>query len=595
MPGPIFESFADCALRNPSRPALLVKRQGRYAPISYADLASTVETAASHLARLGLGKGDPLGILSSNRPEWVITDLACQKLGAIVVPIYTTLSPAGVKYILDECRPKLLVIENAALFGMVSELGSDRGMDMACILIDSAADGSSAGCIPFRDLTKPIDPSPTAAPAVKESDPATIVYTSGTTGEPKGVMLTHGNILSNVRAVVERYQVSARDTIVSYLPLCHMLERTCGHYAMLLSGATIAYAESIGTVSADVRSVRPTIMLAVPRVIEKAFEQAVAQVGQGSALKRRLIARTIADLNTRADLRYAGKKLPLWFRLRCAGLDSAIASQFRKIGGGRLRILASGGAPLDRKIAKTYYVLGYNIVEGYGLTETSPVVCSNSVAENTLGTVGRPVRDVQVRIGPEDEILVKGPSVMAGYFRKPDETAKVIDSDGWFHTGDQGRFDSKGNLVIIGRIKDIIVTSYGKNIPAAAIESRIAKSRFVSQAMLYGDRRKYITALVVPVCPAIEEFAASEGIPAMAYDVLLDDPRIRALIAGEIEHATEGLAHYEKVKEFALIAEEFSAGNGLLTPLMKLRRAQVAERYREQIESMYETHGRGTE
>lgn len=595
MPGPIFESFAECAVRNPRRPALLVKRQGRYAPISYADLASTVDTAAIHLGKLGLGKGDPLGILSSNRPEWAITDLACQKLGAIVVPIYTTLSPAGVRYILDDCRPKVLVLENAALFRMVLELGFDRAMDMACILIDSAADGSSAGCISFRDLTKPIDPPPTAAPEINESDPATIVYTSGTTGEPKGVVLTHGNILSNVRAVVERYEVNAHDTIVSYLPLCHMLERTCGHYAMLLSGARIAYAESIGTVFADVRSVRPTIMLAVPRVVEKAFEQAVVQVGQGSALKRRLIARTIVDLNTRADLRYAGKKVPLWLRLRCAGLDRAIAAQFRRVGGGRLRILASGGAPLDRKIAKTYYVLGYNIIEGYGLTETSPVVCSNSVAENTLGTVGRPVRDVQVRIGPDDEVLVKGPSVMAGYFRKPDETARVIDSDGWFHTGDQGRFDPKGNLVIIGRIKDIIVTSYGKNIPAAAIESRIIQSRHISQAMLYGDRRKYITALVVPIRAAIEEFAAAEGIPEMAYEALLEDPRVRALIAGEIERATEGLAQYEKVKEFALIAEEFSIGNGLLTPLMKLRRAQVAERYRERIESMYDTHERGTE
>lgn len=579
----------DCATRNSASPALLVRRRGRYVPVTYAELLSTVDTSAIHLSEMGLHKGDTVAILSTNRPEWAIADLACHRLGAIVIPIYPTLSPAVMKYIIDESKPRILFVEDAKLFEPLQVFRPAFADEMVWVLVDPAGVPASRGFIPFKNLEGRVDSRSIAMAAVASADPATIVYTSGTTGEPKGVVLTHGNIVSNARAVAERYQVSPNDTVLSYLPLCHMLERTCGYYAILFSGATIAYAQSLATVFEDVLSVRPTIMLAVPRVIEKAFEQAVIQVGQRSPLKRRLISLTVSDLNTRTDLTYAGKRVPLWLRIRCAILDTTIAAQFRRIGGGKLRILASGGAPLDRKIAKTYHVLGYNIIEGYGLTETSPVVCSNSVADNRLGTVGKPLRGVEVKIRENDEIVVRGPSVMAGYFNKPEETARAIDGDGWFHTGDQGRFDPRGNLVITGRIKDIIVTSYGKNIPAAAIEAHICQSPYISQVMLCGDRRKFITALIVPFRPAIERFAHSEGLGITQYDAILEDQRVRVLIASEIERTTDDLAAYEKVKAFTLLSEEFSLANGLLTPLMKLRRAQVADRYRDVIQSMYDT------
>ena len=334
-------------------------------------------------------------------------------------------------------------------------------------------------------------------------------------------------------------------------------------------------------------------MHAVPRVSYRAFEYAAAEFGRGSRVKRWLVDLTIKDLNARADLRYQGKRVGPWLRLRCALLDRTIAAQFRKIGGGRLRILASGGAPLDRRIAKTYYVLGYNIVEGYGLTETSPVVCSNSISENTLGTVGRPVLGVDVRVGDNDEILVRGPNVMRGYHNKPEETARTIDVDGWFHTGDQGRFDPRGNLVITGRIKDLIVTSYGKNVSATAIELRITQSPYISQAMLYGDRMKYIVALIVPFRDATERLAEEIGIATDGYPTLLNNGGIRSFFAQEIERATADLSHFEQVKNFSLIEEEFSVANGLLTPLMKLRRSQVAERYRSTIASMYDERTEG--
>ena len=584
----LYGAFRESADRHAGRPALLVRKQGRYTPIRYADLAAAVHRASVRLSQMGIAKGDAVGILSANRPEWVITDLACMRLGAIVVPIYPTLSRETVKYIIDDSQMKTIVVENAHLLATISELRSELQGSVECVLIDPIGVAPEALFVSFQELlAQPGGGDEQSAAPVSAEDVATIVYTSGTTGEPKGVVLTHGNILANVQAVMERYQASAHDIVVSYLPLCHMLERTCGYYAMLLSGAAIAYAESMLTVFADVLDIRPTIMLTVPRVVEKAFEQAVVQVGRNSRFKRGLIKRTIMDLNARADLRFNQKPVPSWLRLRCAVLDRTIAAQFRKIGGGRLRIVGSGGAPLDRKIAKTYYVLGYNIIEGYGLTETSPVVCSNSVADNTLGTVGKPVRGVQVRIGENDEVLVRGPNVMQGYFHKPEETARVIDADGWLHTGDQGRFDSRGNLVITGRIKDLIVTSYGKNVPAAAIEARIAQSPFVSQVMLSGDRRKYIVALVVPFRSAIERYAADREIEAADYPTLLDDARIRSLIADEIDRTTVDLSSYEKVKGFTLLAEEFTVANGLLTLLMKMRRAQVAERYRSTIDAMY--------
>ncbi len=585
----IHASFAECARRNPDRPALLVRDRGRgrYVPISYEEVSADVERAADSLSRLGLSKGDAVGILSANRPEWVIADLACMKLGAVVVPIYSTLSPATIKYIIADSRMKMLLVENSSLLRMISEIRTELDGCWKCIVIEKTEDGSDPSCIPFDVLLQPRETVPAGGHSVSPDDVATIVYTSGTTGEPKGVVLTHRNIVANTRAVAERYGLGDRDIVLSYLPLCHMFERTCGYYALLFSGASIAYAESISTVLRDALSVRPTLVLAVPRVVEKAFEQAAAQVSRGSRLARWLIARTIKDLNARADLRYNRERVGPWLRLRCLLLDRMIASQFRKIGGGRLRILAVGGAPLDRKVAKTYYLFGYNIVEGYGLTETSPVVCSNSVSENTLGTVGKPLRNVEVRIGENEEVLVRGPSVMRGYIGRPDETARAIDAEGWLHTGDQGRFDDKGNLVITGRIKDLIVTSYGKKVPAAAIEGRICRSGFISQAMLYGDRCKYIVALIVPSRPAVERFATETGIESLRYEDLLADGRIHALIEGEIEKATVDLAPYEKVKAFALVPEEFSIVNGLLTPLMKLRRVQVVERYRDRIASMY--------
>jgi long-chain acyl-CoA synthetase len=589
MTDTLYDAFLETANRYPQRTALMVKKQGRYTAMTYRQLAKQVNAVARNLAEMGLGKRDAIAILSSNRPEWVMADLAALKLGAVVVPIYPSSSPGTVRYIIQDSNAQLLIVENTDLFTAISSALGEIGRPLKGIIIDAVEADVRPELMLFSRLLASVNENAVEEPVISPQDIATIVYTSGTTGEPKGVVLTHANIRSNVQAMVSRYQISAADTFLSYLPLCHMFERTCGYYAILFSGGVIAYAENTATVAADVLAVRPTVLLAVPRVIEKAFEHAVHEVSQNSRVKRRLVSFTITSLNERADLRYRGQRVPLGLRLRCFVLDKTIAAKFRKIGGGRLRIIASGGAPLDRKIAKTYYVLGYNLVEGYGMTEASPVICSSSVLDNILGTVGKPVPGVEVRIGENEEIIVRGPSVMQGYLNKPGETARVIDQDGWLHTEDQGRFDARGNLIITGRIKDLIVTSYGKKVAAAAIEAKIAGSPYISQVMVYGDRRKYLTALVVPMRKTVERYAADEGISADSYESLLKDTRIRARIAAEIEEATKDCAPYEKVKEFALIAEEFTIESGLLTPLLKLRRKLVAERYCSTIESLYET------
>jgi long-chain acyl-CoA synthetase len=367
-----------------------------------------------------------------------------------------------------------------------------------------------------------------------------------------------------------------------------MIERTCGYYAMLLSGVTIAYAGDLSTIVEDVQAIRPTILIIVPRIVEKIYEAVERKVLESSLVRRRMVFGSIRTLNERTNREYRGQKVPLQLRIRSALADRLVASRFRSIAGGRLRLLVSGGAPLDRGLAKTLLVLGFNILEGYGLTEASPVVASALPGDNRLGTVGKPLEGVSIRFGDADEILVSGPNIMKGYLNRPDETAKAIDPGGWLHTGDQGKIDERGNLVITGRIKELIITSYGKNVAPVPIEAEIAKSPYIDQALLYGDNRKYITALIVPEKCAIENYARENGLISAGYEELLGSSEIRKLISGEIERTTADRARYEKVKAFSLVPDSFTVANKLLTPTLKLRRKRVTEKYSDVIEAMYD-------
>lgn len=586
----IYEIFLASVRANPNRTALMYKKDRQYLGITYTALNDAINAVAAHFEKLGINKGDAVAIMSYNRPEWAIADLAVLKLGGVVVPIYYIpgheFSPANVSYILNDSKAKLIFVENAELFFLIEQIRKETPSLKKVVLFEHSKAGAK-DFLRFADMKKTEYRATDEVIALSGIDTATIVYTSGTTAEPKGVVLTHNNIISNALSAMKKYHFTPEDVVISYLPLAHMFERTCGYYTVLFAGGCIGYAGDLSTVAHDAEKIRPTILLAVPRVIEKAYNTAVNKVEGSSPLKRGLVSKAIRHLNEYTNLKYKKMKIPLGLRLSCSFYKAFVASKFKKLGGGRIRLIVSGGAPLNRQIAKTLYVLGFNIVEGYGLTETSPVVTCNAVEDNRLGTVGKPFEDVEVKIAENNEILVKGPNVMKGYYNRPTETAKVIDQDGWFHTGDQGKFDEYGNLIITGRIKEIIVTSAGKKIAPAPIEAKISISRYIEQVMLYGDKRNYLIALVVPNQSAVEEYANKKAIPFDTYSTLLARDEIKELIKHEIAEATSELASYERVKAFALLEQGFSVENGMLTATFKLKRAKVAEKYFHLIEKIY--------
>ncbi len=595
-PQTIYHLFHDSAIRHADRVALMVKgRNGQYIGITYRELKETVGRLAGALQSLGIAPGDRVAIYSRNRPEWAVADLAVLKLGGIVVPVYQTLPPAAVADIINDSGSRLLFVQDAELFSGLETVSQRCPTLLDVVFFEDPGrrvckgDRTFSGLLAHRPAA-PDEPPSNHAPGVSPGNPATIVYTSGTTGEPKGAVLTHGNIVSNALAAKRRFRFTADDVILSYLPLCHMFERTCGYYTFLFAGARIAYAQDMTTIVDDIRLVRPTILIAVPRIIEKVYQAVSQRILESTVVRRKLVTAAMGTLNEYWNRIYRGLKIPITLSLKRFFYDAVVAAKFRRIAGGRLRLLVSGGAALDKSIEKALHILGFNIIQGYGLTETSPVVTCRSVADNRLGTVGKPLDGVEVRIGEDDQILVRGPNVMKEYFGKPEETKAAIDEGGWFHTGDQGRFDEDGNLIITGRIKELLITSYGKNVAPVAIERKLAGSPYVEQSVLIGDGRKYLTALIVPRREMVSRYAAEQGLRADDYAGLLRTAALRDLFADQIARATADLPGFEQVRAFTLLAETFTVENGLLTPTLKVRRGKILERYCHQIEDMYGPH-----
>jgi long-chain acyl-CoA synthetase len=596
MADTIYASFAAVAGRNPSATALMNRVDGVYRRTSFAELSRLVDEVAAGLAARGVRPGDRIGIYSYNRPEWVVADLAIVKLGAVVVPIYHTLPADAVGYILRDAEVGHLIVETPELFGVVLSVLESAPALKDVIVLFSHGTESRAGKTLFsfeslRSAGAEALAADTGLRAPHEGAPddlVTIVYTSGTTGEPKGTMLSHANILSNVNAAIRMFSLGPGDSMVSFLPLCHMFERTCGYYSMLLAGAAIAYAESLATIARDVREVKPTLLIVVPRVLEKVYNTVVEKVVTGPGLSRRLMIAALRTSSRWARLKAKKQRPPLGLRFTHWLLGLLVVRRLRRLGGGRIRLIVSGGAPLDRKLARVFGNLGFTIIEGYGLTETAPVVCAGVPGEERVGTVGRPFPGVEVRIAGSGEILVRGPNVMKGYLNKPEETAQAIDAEGWFHTGDLGRFDDHGNLIITGRIKEIIVNSYGKNISPVPIEQALTGSKYIEQAVIIGDRRPFLAALIVPSRLVIGDYAREAGIAAPSFEKLLADERVRALFRSEIGRILANFAQYDQVRAFQLIAEPFTVENGLLTPSLKTRRSHIALAYRHEIDRLYQ-------
>jgi long-chain acyl-CoA synthetase len=582
--------YREAVEKHRNKVALRHGRDGRGSRLTYGELDKWVDAVAAKLVSLGVKQGDTVGILAGNRPQWVIADLAILSLGASVVPLYPTLPPSYLQYIINDSKMTALVAGDPVLLTSISTVMDETPHLKQTLLLDDAAiaSGTSGFSSDLRsDSMDDMARRAVAYPSVSADDVATIVYTSGTTGAPKGVVLTHANIVSNAKALTDRYGICAEDSIVSYLPLSHMFERTCGYYTFLFAGATITYAENMTTIARDVKAAHPTVLIAVPRVLEKAHATARWRIEGDSKRKQAFVTNAIKNLNEIANRRYKGEKVSPWLSFKCMLYDRLVAKKFRDAAGGRLRIIVSGGASLDKSIAKILFIVGFNVLEGYGMTEASPVIACSPMDGIRLGTVGTPLEGVEVKIGENEEILVRGPNVMRGYLGRDEETAEALDADGWLHTGDQGSMED-GYLSITGRLKDLIVTSYGKNISPRPIEEKLTKSKYIEQVMVYGDDRKYLVALVVPDSEALKQFAEERAIPTDDYAALLARDEIHELIAGEVESVNEDAPSYEQIRGFDILPEAFTLENGLLTPTLKPRRGRISMMYEGLIERLYD-------
>jgi long-chain acyl-CoA synthetase len=591
-PGTLNHLFFDAVTTYKKPDALQVRRNGRYEPISHATVEQRVRRTALGLEELGVRSGDRVAILSENRPEWAITDFACLQLGVTDVPIYPNLPSDQIAYVLRDSGAVAIFVSNAEQAAKVAPIRGECPTLRHVITFADSAEGADVTLSSLETSGAAVDTDARRAVlrdramAVRPDDVATLIYTSGTTGEPKGVMLTHDNIFSNVAASRVAVPFEGNDTCLSFLPLSHIFERMAGHYLMFATGTSIAYAESVDTVPLNLSEVRPTLVLSVPRLYEKMYARVLESALSGGAVKKQIFfwARGVAD--RWADVTLAGGTPAGLLAVQYKIAQRLVFSKLQARTGGRLRYFVSGGAPLAPEINKFFYAAGLVILEGYGLTETSPVMAVNTPANFRLGTVGKPIAGVEVTIASDGEILTRGPNVMKGYYNKPTATAEAIDSEGWFHTGDIGEIRD-GFLAITDRKKDIIVTAGGKNIAPQPIENKIKTNKYVSQAVMIGDKRKFPVVLVVPNWDSLEKWAKLQNILWTDRAQLLAMPTIRKKMEKEVASEVSELARYEMPKKVALLEHDFSIERGELTPTLKVKRRVVDKTYKKQIDDLY--------
>ncbi len=572
--------------------ALRVKVGNAYQPISHRTLAERVRHVAFGLRGLGVACADRVAILSENRPEWAIADYACLTAGMTDVPIYPTLPAEQIAYILRDSGVVAIFVSTAEQSQKIAEIRDQLPALKHVITFDDAIVPGSTITIASLEAKGAAAMTPDAAAryradalAIEAGEVATIIYTSGTTGEPKGAMLTHGNIASNVAAVIGLLELSKDDVSLSFLPLSHILERMFD-YVMFAAGVSIAYVESMDTIAANMQEVRPTIVVSVPRIYEKVYGRITDKALHAGGAKRRtfLWACKVGDKWTTEML--AGRTPGGLLALQHSIADKLMFSKVRAAVGGRIRYFVSGGAPLSTGINRFFYAAGCRIYEGYGLTETSPVISVNTPARLTIGTVGPPIPGVEVRVAEDGEILTRGPHVMKGYLNHPEATSAAIDAEGWFYTGDIGTLED-GLLRITDRKKDIIVTSGGKNIAPQPIENQVKLNKYVAQAVMIGDRRKFPVILVVPDFEQLDRWAGYKKISTADRREMLANPLVRAKMEKEVLGGLANLAHFERPKKVVLLENDFTIDSGELTPTLKVKRRTVDRKFRALIDAAY--------
>ena len=582
--------LAQSVIAYPKTDFMLFKKAGAYAPISAREFGDGVKHLALGLQALGFGAGQKLCLLSENRPAWTMTDFATLCAGGLTVPIYTTLVSEQVRYIIEDSDATVVVVSNADQWKKIEPLRAGLAKVRHYMTF---ADEAPAGVLSLKtvmDKGKAVAESDPGlfdklVARVKPEDEVTVIYTSGTTGVPKGVILTHDNLISNIKTASDIVQFSSKDTVLSFLPLSHILERMV-MFTYIYKGCTVAFAESVETVAQNLLEVRPHIMVSVPRVFEKIYTKVMDQVLTSPALRRKIFFWALKVGKAYGALKLVGKPIPGGLGLRRSIAAKLVFSKIIAKTGGRVRFFVSGGAPLSKDIAEFFYAIGLVILEGYGLTETSPLLSINTFENIRLGTVGKPAPGIDIEIAADGEILARGPNVMKGYYKMEEETREVLEG-GWFHTGDIGHFDPDGFLVITDRKKDLLITSGGKNVAPQPIENLLKTSPYITNAVVIGDRRRFVSALIVPDYDKLREYAKGQGIAFSSVDDLCRDRRIVDLLKTEVDRATPFLASYEKVKRIAVLPRDFEIEKGELTPSLKVRRANVTAEYGDMIDALY--------
>jgi len=590
-PGTINKLFFDAVERYDKPDALQFKSAGVYRPISHRDLADRVRHLAMGLRELGAEAGDRIGILSENRPEWAIADYACLTSGLTDVPLFPTLPADQIAWILNDSGAVAVFVSTRAQAEKIASVRADvplLGKVISFEDVGELADLSIAAVEAVGTKTETAESRSqyrADADKVQPDDLATLIYTSGTTGQPKGVMLTHNNLHSNVEASRVKIPFVGNDVSLSFLPLSHVFQRM-GDYMMFATGTSIAYAESIDAVPVNLQEVRPTIVLSVPRLYEKMYARVLQSGASGGLVKRRIFSWATKVGEKFADVTLAGGEPGGMLARQYALAQKLVFSKLKERTGGRLRYFVSGGAPLSPEINKFFYAAGLVILEGYGLTETSPVIGVNSPEDFRIGTIGKPVAGAEVMIAADGEILTRGPSVMKGYYNNPAATAEAIDAEGWFHTGDIGEIND-GFISITDRKKDIIVTAGGKNIAPQPIENLAKTNKFVSQAVMLGDKRKFPSMLIVPNFEELEAWATKSNINWTNRAQLITLPAVVAKVEEEVSQQLGRLAQFERPKKIALLEHELTIERGELTPKQSVKRKVINNDYREIIDALY--------
>jgi len=588
--GTLPSRFLNAVDNLPNPRAQMVRRADRWESIPSQEFLRRVAGLSTAFVELGVKPGDRVGLFSANRPEWHTADFAINGAGAVTVPVYFNESPDRMTYILKHCGAKVVFVVGAPQLRKLLAVRASLPELEQIIFADGGADAPSE-CLRYETLIASASATDVSAYRLRASQVlpgqlASLIYTSGTTGEPKGVMLTHNNFCSNVHDVGYDFQLNpAEDVALSFLPLAHVYGRTLD-YIYIFGGAALAYVETVEAVAQALLEVRPTITAAVPRFFEKIYARLVEQGSKASGIKRMIFdwAMRVAEMSAQWRASQSHPNLAVTLQRKLA--DALVYRKIRMGMGGRLRIISSGGAPLSKDLAEFFWAVGIPIYQGYGLTETSPIVSSNYPA-NRMGSSGKPIPNVQVRTAEDGEILVKGPCVMQGYYKNPEATREVLSEDGWFSTGDIGYVDKDKYLFITDRKKDLLKTAAGKFVAPQPIENALKTSPYILNAMVVGDRRKFIVALIVPNATTVAAKAADQGIKFASNAELAAHPWAHALIESEVKRLTIHLAQYETIKRFALLPEDFTFDNGSLTFTLKLKRRVVEQQCAAVIESLY--------